>query len=158
MCNPVLIQVGLMALGTGASVIGQQQQAGFQADVAKNNQIIQQRMAEDALNRGKRDEMTHRMRVAQIKSRQRAAFGASGVDPLSGSASDILADTAMMGELDALTIRSNAEREAYAHLTGAQNSGAQGRLSRLRGQSGAAGTLLSGGGKVAQAWYANSGA
>ena len=42
-------------------------------------------------------------------------MAANGVDLSSGSPLDILGDTAMYGELDALTIRSNAEREAYGY-------------------------------------------
>lgn len=141
------------AVTGGITAYGQHQQGKYQEDVAKNNAIVNQRMAQNALDRGRREEDAHRMKVAQFKSRQRAEFAAGGVDMQSGSALDILEDTAMMGELDALTIRSNAENEAYAYRAGAGNQIAQGRLSRMAGDYGAASTLLSTGGKVAGKWY-----
>jgi hypothetical protein len=59
----------------------------------------------------------------------------------------------MMGELDALTIRSNAEREAYGHEVGKSNYKAQSKLDRMRGNTQAIGTIMSTGGKVAGQWY-----
>lgn len=151
MCDPVTLTLTATALATGIGAYGQYQQGKYQQKVAKNNSIVLNRMAEDARARGSEKEQQHRMRVAQMKSKQRAAVGASGRD-ISGSASDLLADTAMMGELDALTIRANADREAYGHEVGATNELAQGKLDRMRGNYGAMGTLLSGGGQFASQW------
>jgi hypothetical protein len=64
-------------------------------------------------------------------------------------------DTAQLGELDALTIRSNAEREAYGYTTQSSNLTAQSGLTRMAGRNAqtagyvsAAGTLLSTAGTV----------
>ena len=140
-------------VGAGVSAKASYSQGKFAEKMAKNNAISQQHMAEAVIEKGKRDEMNLRMTIAQKKGEQRAALGASGRDVESGSASDIQADAAMVGELDALTLRSNAELEAYGHTVGAQNSIAQGRLDRSRGDYGAAGSLLSGASKVGGQWY-----
>jgi len=133
------------------SAYGQYQQGKYQEQVGKNNAIVQNRMAENAVQRGQQEEQRHRMRVAQMKSDQRAAFGASGRD-ISGSALDIIGDTAQMGELDAMTLRSNAETEAYGHKVAAVNSRAEGKLARQKGKFAAGSTLLSTGSQVGGQW------
>ncbi len=152
MCTPTAMMI-LTGASTAISAIGAYQQGGFQSDVADNNAIVQTRMAENARARGERAEMKHRLQVAQLKGKQRAAFGASGVDVQRGSASDILADTSMMGELDALSIRNNAELEAYSHEVGATSSSAQADFYKLAGTYNAAGTILGGAGRVSEQWH-----
>jgi hypothetical protein len=144
---------GLSTAGTVASAVGSVQQGQFQSQVAKNNALAQQYMVDDALARGRRDEQEHRYKVAAIKGQQRAAFGASGVALDSGSPLEVLGDTAMLGELDALTIRTNAQREAYGHQAAKANYLADSQLSKTKGRYGAAGTLLTGSGRVAESWY-----
>lgn len=133
--------VSMSAYGMYAQGQQQQKQAEYQAAVANNNAIvaeqnaqIQDRAAQDALNRGRIEEQQHRLKVAQMKGTQRSALAASGVEVDSGSALDMVADTAMMGEMDALTIRNNAERESYNFQVGAYNARAQ--AGNFRAESG----------------------
>lgn len=140
------------AIAGGLQAWSQYQTGKYNEKIAKNNAVISRQMAADAITRGKRAEDAHRMKVASMKSSQAAKASAAGLDIGSGSMSDILADTAMMGELDALTIRSNAEREAYGHQVGATNFLAQGRLDRATGRNQAIGTILNTGSKVASQW------
>lgn len=158
--------VGSTVLGTvGQLQQGQalEQQAAYQAAVARNNQILAERAAQDALDRGKVAEQQQRMETRQLQGRQRAVLASNGVLVDVGSALDITSDTAAIGEIDALTIRSNAEREALGFRTQGMNFQSEAELARLRGQAassaatiGAFGTLLSGTGTVAQKWYAFS--
>jgi hypothetical protein len=152
MCDPATAALVLTAVGGTMSAYGQYQSGKYQEKVAKNNAIIQGRMAEDALKRGQTAEDKHRDRVAQFKSQQAAKMGAAGIDLGVGSATDLLADTAMMGELDALTIRSNAQREAYGHDVQAQNYLSQGELAKSQGTYGAISTLLTTAGSAAASW------
>lgn len=155
MCEPTTIMAASLAMSAAAAGIGaygQYQQGKYQEKVAENNAIVQNRMAEDALKRGEAKEQQHRQQVQQMISRQRTQLAANGVDMQGGSALDMIGDTAMMGELDALTIRSNAANEAYGHRVGATNTLAQGKLDRMAGNYGAASTLLTGAGKVAGSW------
>jgi hypothetical protein len=77
---------------------------------------------------------------------------ASGVLVDEGSPLAILQDTAIQGELDALTIRSNAAQEAWSFRTQAGGFTAQAGLSRAKKRDpGAAltGTLLTGTSRLA---------
>ena len=153
MCDPVTATMVLTAGGTLFSAYQANEQGKYQEQVAKNNAITQDRMAVDAERRGEVEEANHRLKVAQMKSSQRAKQGATGAEVNTGSAALLQQDTAEMGELDALTIRSNAQREAWGYRAGATNSRAQGKLDKMRGRSNAVGTLLTGGSQVAGQWY-----
>jgi hypothetical protein len=130
-----------IAMTLAASVIGgvgQIQQAQAQASAAEYNAKIgdmnaelAERRAKDAIERGTKEEQRKRQEVAQIKAKQQAAMAANGVDISFGSPLDTLVDTAVMGELDALTIRSNTYRESYDHRVDAVNKRSQANLSRM---------------------------
>jgi hypothetical protein len=106
-------------------------------------------------------------KVRQLGGQQKAVLAANGVLVESGTALDITAETAEVGQLDALTIRANAEREALGFEQQSVNfqaqagqSTAQANLSTLAGANAAsAGTgrafssLLTGAGSVASKWY-----
>jgi hypothetical protein len=147
-------------------------QAAYQGAVARNNQILSERAAQDAIQRGGVEESRSRMETSRLIGRQRAALAASGQVVDTGTALNITADTAGLGELDAQTIRSNAEREAYNLRIQGSNFGADATLREMSGRQALtdarynmAGTLLSGigsgassfsGGKlgtVADKWY-----
>jgi hypothetical protein len=152
------ISVGTSVLGFAMQAIGQKQagdaQAGqyqYQAAVDRNNKIISDRQAADALKRGEADEQAHRRKVQSIKADQRVSFAARGVDLGSDNVIDTLSDTAMLGELDALTIRSNAGREAYGYNVqgmnyeaSAQNNSLAAKGAKKAGKTGALTTILSG--------------
>jgi len=146
--------------GQKANAIAQQQQYDYQAKVNDNNRQIAEWQAQDAVDRGSVKEKQHRIKVAQLKGRQRSVLAASGVEVDDGSALDVIGDTAELGELDALTIKSNAEREAYDYKVAAMNQGAQAGINRVSGQNaltagnyGATTSLLSGAGSIASKWY-----
>jgi len=123
----------------------------YNAKVAEMNATMSERRARDALDRGAREEQQKRAEVAQLQGRQRAAMGANGVDLTFGSPLDTIVDTAVLGELDALTIRRNAANESYDQKVNAVNGRADASLSRMNadasqtgGYLAAAGTLLGG--------------
>ena len=100
---------GVMAAKGQQDAAAQQK---YQGQVAANNVKIANQKAEDALVRGELDERKHRVQIAAMMGEQRGGAAARGVLVDEGSALDQVADTAAIGELEALTIRSNAEREA----------------------------------------------
>ena len=134
--------MGMTAVAVGVAVVGaamsgygmyqqsqaQKAQAEYQSAVARNNQIIGEQNAADARKRGELEANKHREKVQALKGSQKAAMAAGGFEIDSGSNLDVLSDTAQLGELDALTILNNAEREAYQHKVAAMNSGAQANL------------------------------
>ena len=163
-----------LALTAASSLLGaagQKQQAdasaeasSYNARVADMNATLSERRARDALERGKLEEQQKRNEVAQVAGRQKAAMSANGVDVSFGSPLDVLVDTATMGELDALTIRSNTAREAYDYQVQAANGRADANLSRANakntkkgGNLTAFGTLLTGAGKAYGQAYGQGG-
>lgn len=148
------------AVGAISSASAQQKQAEYQAAVARNNQTLAENAAKEALQAGQTREANARMASAQLRSRQRAVLASNGVDVNSGSALDTQTDTAALGELDALTIRSNAERDAVGYRNQGANFGGEAALAAARaanattsGYFSAGGSLLTSAGNVAQKWY-----
>lgn len=131
-----------------------------QAQVADNNAQLATWQAMDALYRGATEENRVRVGAAQMKGTQRARFAASGVTMDSDSVARTLTDTEVLGELDANTARYNADREAWALRTQAQDSRNRAEILRKATvpvpdstSSALIGSLLSGAGNVAQSWY-----
>lgn len=143
--------------GTAVSAVGQIQQgqaAQKAADFrAKNNQML----AEDALKRGAEEEEAQRRKNNALLGRQKAVMAAGNVDIGSGSPLNILGDTAMLGELDAMRIRENAKREEQALLADAQVAKMEGDSASNAATMGAFGTIL-GGTKdlLSSSWYKTS--
>ena len=75
----------------------------------------EERSAVDANQRGAVLAGLARMRGSKLASQQQVAFAAGGVDSSVGTAADVIAETALMTELDADTISNNAAREAWGH-------------------------------------------
>jgi len=129
-----------VALGLGVASMFQQQSAtNYQAQAAQQEAVSQNKAieyralqseqnaqlaeyeAEDARRRGEDQENRVRQELSRTEGRQRAAFAASGVVVDQGSPLDVLEDTAVQGEQDALTVRHNAAQEAWGHSVAAQN-------------------------------------
>ncbi|WP_453966541.1 virion core protein, T7 gp14 family [Bradyrhizobium elkanii] len=154
-----------MALTVGSTLLGaagavQQGQATaaasrYNAQIADMNATLADRRAKDAIDRGVIAEQQKRQQNAAILGKQTAAMAANGVDLSFGSPLDTLTDTATMGELDALTIRTNANREADDYRVQGVNQRATANLNRMQADSAetggylkAAGTILGGGGQA----------
>ncbi len=103
-------------------------QANYQAAVARNNQTIASQYAQAEIQRGQVLEQNKRMETAQRESAIRAAVGASGLDPNSGTPLRLQSDAAMVGEQDALTLRANAARAAYGYTVEGLDFGARASL------------------------------
>ena len=163
----------MMALTIGSTIMGaagqiQQGQATaaankYQAKVATMNAAISDRRAKDALERGAKEEQQKRRETQQLLGKQQAAMAANGVDISFGSPLDVLVDSSVLGELDALTIRSNTYREEYDYKVQAANQRANADMSRGAAESaitgsylGAAGTILGGAGNAYKNYYQKS--
>lgn len=154
---PLISSVAGVA-GTAMSFFGAQQQASaqakayeYQAQVGRNNAIIAERNAEAAIQAGKTEEQNQRRKTAQLEGAARAAMAANGLDTTSGTPLDVLGDTAKLGELDALTIRSNAGRTGYNYRVAGMSETAQSQLdmasassAKSAGVVSSMGSLLSG--------------
>ncbi len=98
--------------------------ANYQAQVARNNQMIAENYAQRALQQGQVDEQNQRFKTAAALGSQRASLASQGGDVNSGSPLDLQADTARMGEYDAQAVRSNAGLKAYGYRVQAYNNAA----------------------------------
>lgn len=148
MCDPLTIAATTMAAGTVYSAYGQYQAGKYNAAVSETNAALAEESAKDAERRGTAEASRYRMNIRQLQGRQRAAIGSANIER-SGSALDVLTDTAAIAEMDLATIRSNAAREAFGFRTQGLNYRAQGQLDRFAGKTGAFGTILGGSGRVA---------
>lgn len=158
MCEPITLSTVATIASVGGTILGaygQHQTGKAQERMANVRAQMQHEQAVDAISRGQQAEADHRRKVQAFKGKQRATLASNLVELDSGSASDIQADTAMLSELDALTIRNNAEREAYGYESAAAASRFEGKQSARAGTMSAAGTLLGGlGGQFANSkWY-----
>ena len=152
MCNPLaLVLVSTVATVGGVIYQGRAAQAAatYNARVAEMNAKIAEKAAQDELERGAREEQRKRQEVAAISAQQRANMAAAGLDITYGTPLEMLVDTAYAGEMDALTIRTNANRAAYNREVEAANLRAQGQLYEFEGRSARTGSMLSSVGQLA---------
>lgn len=145
------LTIGSTLLGAAGAI--QQGQAAsasarYTAQVQDMNAQIAERKAKDALERGALEEQRKRQEVAQLRGRQTAALAANGVDLSFGSPLDTIVDTAVLGEMDALTIRTNANRESYDFRVEAANQRAGASASRAQGENALTGSYLNAGGTI----------
>jgi hypothetical protein len=107
--------------------------ANSQADLADYNAAVADVQAQDAVTRGAQEEARFRSGVRGMVGTQRAGFAAGNIDVGSGSAVDVQADTAYLGELDALQIKTNAAREAWGFTIQAQDLRKRAEIARKTG-------------------------
>lgn len=120
-------------------------QGAYAKQTADANAHLSMLKAQDTKERGALAQNQQLSKVDQMVSSQRAAQAANGVDINSGSAASVRSSSRMMGELDALTIKNNAWREAWGYQVEADNQRQQGEFSNITARSQAANTLLTGG-------------
>lgn len=146
------LAVGSLALnlfGASKQASAEKKAAKYNASILRRNAQIRRDMAKKELQVGDQDEASQRDKTAALKADQRARMLAGG-QTLTGSNSKILDDTAFYGELDALTIRSNAAQQSQAFELDAESLDMQANLAEMGGSASAAGTLLTAGAQVAQ--------
>ena len=159
MCD---ITMALMATSIAVGAAGSMYQADAQAKAAKyqaqvneQNAILAQRRAKDAMDRGQIEEARKKEEGSKLESLQKASFAAANIDMSYGSPLDVITSTAAEAQLQAATIRANAEREAEDYEQQGYNSRSSAGMNRARaknaktaGMIGTAGTVLSGGAGV----------
>ena len=140
----------LFAAGAGASALGAYQGANaqkaslqYQAAVASNNAKLAEMKAKDAIDNGRVAVQKHRRDVKGFRGKQVNAMSDSGLLIGSESFQDVLNTTDVLGELDAITIMTNAERQAFGFNVEADNS--QSTSGMLSKQAGSIQPLMSAG-------------
>lgn len=153
-----IASMGASALGSIAQGRAASNSAKYNAAVAANNAIIADQNAKWASQEGNAKVSAQGIRNAQNMGTLKANQGASGVTVGTGSNAEVQASQAAIGQLDAMTIRSNAAREAYGYLTQSNSFKAQEQLDRSQakyakqaGYLGAANSLLNQGAQASRA-------
>lgn len=160
---------GQVKQGRAAKQQGQAQQgaAESEAQLSDYNASVADLQAIDAEQRGEEEASRYRAGVRGIVGEQRTGFAASGVEAGSGSALDVQADAAFLGELDALTVKTNAAREAWGYKVQATDLRKRAEIQRKEGafarasgddaaraaKIGAATTLIGGGASLLETSY-----
>lgn len=129
-----------------------------QAFLADTNARIAELGAQSVLNQGQQEIGRLTMQAGKVKSAQRVALAANGVDLGEGNAAELQASTDIMKETDRNTIEANAVRSAWGYRMQAVNSQNDAIIKRSAADSisafGAAGSsLLGSAGSVASSWY-----
>lgn len=166
-------------LGAAVSAYGQIQSGRAAQGAAEYNAAVTRNQAIDTQQEGEvraqqeqaqasADERTQRDRFRRLQATARATLGTSGQTG-EGSATDLLAENASQGELDALTIRYGGDvragnlRRAAANSASALNSQAalyqyEGQQRKFAGYLGAGTTLLQAAGSFANTFrWGNNG-
>lgn len=158
----------VVAVGVGATVSAagaymqskaQKDALGYQEKEAQMNAQLQGQMAEDAIARGNRDAQDHMQKAAMMKSSQKAAIAANGIDVSQGSPASILDDTDYMAKVDVGRIKGNAQREAWGYKVGQTNASNTALMLDAQGDNINPGmnALMSGVSSVASNWGMISG-
>ena len=155
--------LGLLGLGLSAFGSVQQSKATKDAynqgaEVERQNKVLAEMQAQDAIERGVLAGQSHRRQVGQLKGSQIASMAARGLDLGEGTAADVLASTDIMAEYDEKMIQANAQKEAEGFRMMGKNYA--GNAALLMGRAGRENPLLSGvsslltnADKVSEYWY-----
>ncbi|MCG9075303.1 hypothetical protein LH435_15090 [Laribacter hongkongensis] len=157
----LISQVGGVAASTAGgyySAKSQKSAAQFNAAMAELNARQSEQQAQSALQQGQRQVAAITLKAGQLKSAQRAALAANGVDLGTGSAAELQASTDIMKAADAGTAELNALQAAWGYRMQGVNSKNQALMARAQARSispfgAAASSLLGGAGQVANSWY-----
>lgn len=136
--------VGSIVASTVVDAVGKVKAGNAAKKVGDFNANVAEQQAEDALTRGVEKEQTFRQGVKTLIGSQRAGYAAQNVSVESGSAVDVQADAAFLGELDALQIRTNAQREAWGYRQDAENARLGGQSASASARWGAASSVAAG--------------
>jgi hypothetical protein len=114
---------------------------------------VEELRARDIRKRGRQLEQRHLQNVRKLIGAQKVSLAAQGVVVGVGSGRDIQLETHEIGAVDALMIRTNAEREALGVEFGIEGLGMQAKLADIAAETEFASTLLTGGLQAARAFY-----
>lgn len=106
-------KAGFQAFSARNDALARKSKLSYQAQLASNQAAIAGYRAEIAQQLGAGREQDSRLETARQSGSQRARMAASGIDLGQGSATDVLASTAYIGERNAAMIRDKTNREVW---------------------------------------------
>jgi general stress protein YciG len=154
------VSAGISAYGSYKAGKAAKKAAYSEAEREEWNAQVADLQADDAIVRGADEESRFRQNVRRLVGTQRASFAGQGVEVNQGSARDVQDDARYLGELDALQIRANAQREAWGFKVEAEDRrrGAEiarrgGNAANTAGKWNAANTVVGGATSMLQSRY-----
>jgi len=146
---PLMIVGGMMAAGAISGALSKRRQGKIQAQIAMKNRELSLMKAASAIDRGAAVETNMRFDIGRFKGSQISAIASTGAAVGEGSAGSIEADTAMLAELEVLTVRNNATMEAWGHKVAAEQFRYEADVASAGGMLAAGTSLLTGGAATA---------
>ena len=147
--------IAIAAYGASRKASAEKSAGKSQQAVAEYNAQVSDLQADDALARGMQDETRQRLKARGLAGSTRVAYAAAGIDisDADSTFADVQANAATLSEIDALTIRTNAAREAWGYRTQATNQRAGGQIAMVAANNRAIGALVSGASSIYGATY-----
>ena len=105
-----------------------------------------------ALEQGQAKEEAEKQQTGAQLGSMRAAFGAMGVSPNSGSALDVRSSAAELGELNANTTKYNSQVQAWNDMNQANSYGSQSQLYQSQAGYDTMNSILGGASTVSNKW------
>jgi hypothetical protein len=152
MCEPTTIALAATALSGTIGAVGAYQQGQVAKQVGRNNQIMAEYAAQDALKRGEQDAIDLRRKADSLKGTQRSLMASRGLDLSSGTPAEILDQTDFFGEQDQNTARFNAKKDAWSSRYQGALARAQGDASARQANLSAFSTILGTASQVSDKW------
>jgi hypothetical protein len=125
-------------MAVGGAVMGGLQgraQAGYEADMAKQNARLAMEQARDSRERGELEARDFFRQAGKLKGEQAAALAANGLDMGYGSALTVQQDTAQGLSEDADNLYRNIGERTRGFEINAQNFVSEARAAKMRGKA-----------------------
>lgn len=146
------IVVAISAAGTAAGAYSAAEQGKAAEEASKRNAKAQNTNARVAAEQAQYAADRQRSENRRRLGAQRAAGAKSGIDLSGGSFQDVLLDSAVQGEMDALASIYQGRAASAAYQSSARNSLLEGKAAKQAGYLRAGSTLLSGASQTASVW------
>jgi hypothetical protein len=161
MCEPTTIAlVASMAIAAVSGYVAydsSKKSQRYQEQVADQNKKVAEAQAVDAERLGQIEASERRLKTRMQIASQQVGFGAQNVEQ-TGTALDILGDTAMFGEIDEGRIRANTARKAWGFRMQGYDIESNKRLMQFNEKNSRTGTILSTAGSMLGAYGSYGGA
>jgi hypothetical protein len=147
-----IIVAVLAVAGAAVSATASYQQGKTQRKIGEYNANLAKNQAVAARYAAEAQAQKVRERAKRLQASQVVGASKSGLT-LSGSVSDVMYDSSVESEIDALTSLYKGQRGAESGYAEAALERYRGRSAQLQGNLAAAGTLLEGGSSAVDAYY-----
>lgn len=143
--------IGIALVGGAMQYDASKKSQKFQEQVAEQNTKVANAQATDAERLGQIEANERRLKTRMQLATQSVGFGAQNTET-TGTALDILGDTAMFGEVDEQRIIANADRNAWGYRVQGHGIQTDKKMMQFNSKNDRTGTILSTASGVAGAW------